>query len=165
VLNKKPPRAEYVRKWEEFEWLPGAKAALRLLKEAGYQVIVISNQAGVGRGLMTDADLQQIHTGMRADAKQSGGHIDAVYFCPHDWNEGCECRKPKPGLLFQAQRDLNLDLSRTPFIGDDERDAAAAEAAGCPSMLVSDKVSLLDLTRRLVDEAAVRISGCVSDWS
>ena len=153
VLNKKPRRAHYVRSWDEFEWLPGAKEALRLLKEAGHRVIVVSNQAGIGRGVMTEADLQQIHKRMRAEVEQAGGDIEAVYYCPHDWDAGCECRKPKPGLLFQAQRELSLDLTRTPFIGDDERDVQAAHAAGCPSMLVSSEVSLLDRVHEVVNNA------------
>lgn len=153
VLNKTPPKARYVRSWDEFEWLPGAKKALRLLKQAGYRVIVVSNQAGIGRGEMTEQDLLQIHEKMKTETAQAGGQIEAIYYCPHGWDDGCECRKPKPGMLFQAQRDLNLDLSRTSFIGDDERDAEAADAAGCPSMLVSDKLSLLDITHKLVTGA------------
>jgi len=151
VLNKKPPRAQYVRSWGEFEWLPGSKEALRLFKEAGYRVVVVSNQAGIGRGEMADEDLLKIHERMKAETAAAGGHIEAIYYCPHGWDEGCECRKPKPGLLFQAQRELNLDLSRTPFIGDDERDAEAADAAGCPAMLVSDQLSLLDIAHRLAN--------------
>ncbi|HYE64428.1 MAG TPA: HAD-IIIA family hydrolase [Pyrinomonadaceae bacterium] len=151
VLNKRPPRAEYVRGWEGFEWLPGAKEALRLLKEAGYRVIIVSNQAGIAREAMTEADLKTIHERMKAEVIASGGQIDAIYYCPHHWDEGCECRKPKPGMLFQAQRDWHLDLSRTPFIGDDERDAQAAFEAGCPSALVSEQVSLLDVTRKMLN--------------
>jgi D-glycero-D-manno-heptose 1,7-bisphosphate phosphatase len=150
VLNEKPPRAQYVRTWEEFHWLPGAKEALRLLKRAGYRVVVVSNQAGVGRGVMTEEDLIEIHNRMKEETAQSGGAIDAIYYCPHDWDEGCECRKPKPGLLFKAQRELNLDLTRTPFIGDDDRDAEAAEAAGCPPILLSDEFCLLDAVRQLL---------------
>ena len=67
----------------------------------------------------------------RRKRRKPAVRLTAMYYCPHDWEEGCECRKPKPGMLFQAQRDLHLDLSRTLFIGDDERDAQAAEAAGC----------------------------------
>jgi histidinol-phosphate phosphatase family protein len=151
VLNKKPPRAQYVRSWGEFEWLPGSREALRLLKDAGYRVVVVSNQAGIGRGEMAEGDLLQIHERMKAEAAAAGGDIDAIYYCPHGWDEGCECRKPKPGLLFQAQRELNLDLSRTAFIGDDERDQQAADAAGCPSILVSDQLSLLDIAHRLTN--------------
>jgi histidinol-phosphate phosphatase family protein len=153
VLNRKAPRAEYVRRWEEFEWLPGAKEALRLLKEAGYRVVVVSNQAGIARGAMTESDLADIHRQMVREATQAGGRIDAIYYCPHNWEEGCECRKPKPGMLFQAQRDFSLDLSRTPFVGDDERDIQAADAAGCPSALVSEKRTLLDVVRELTVES------------
>jgi histidinol-phosphate phosphatase family protein len=151
VLNKRPPKARYVRNWSEFEWLPGAKEALRLLKEAGYRAIVVSNQAGIGRGEMPEEALRQIHERMKAETAEAGGEIEAIYYCPHNWDEGCECRKPKPGLLFQAQRELNLDLSRCLLIGDDERDLEAADAAGCPSALISEGASLLDITRRLLN--------------
>jgi histidinol-phosphate phosphatase family protein len=131
VLNRKPPRARYVRNWGEFHWLPGALEALQLLHTGGYRVVVVSNQAGVARGAMTEADLAAIHRAMTEEVAAAGGKIEAIYYCPHDWNAGCECRKPKPGLLFQAQRDFNLDLSRTIFLGDDERDTQAADSAGC----------------------------------
>ena len=150
VLNKKPPRAHYVRSWDEFEWLSGAREALRLLHEAHYRVIIISNQAGIARGAMTQANLFDIHERMRAETADGGGQITAIYVCPHDWEDGCECRKPNPGMLFEAQRDFNLDLSRTLFIGDDVRDAQAADVAGCPAALVTDNDSLLEITRKVV---------------
>jgi D-glycero-D-manno-heptose 1,7-bisphosphate phosphatase len=152
VLNRKPPRACYVRTWSEFEWLPGAKEALAQLKKAGYRVIVISNQAGIARGAMSEADLLDIHRQMVHEVTQAGGNIDAIYYCPHHWDNGCECRKPKPGMLFQAQRDFHLDLTRTFFIGDDERDGQAADAAGCPSLLVTEERSLLALVQSLLSK-------------
>jgi histidinol-phosphate phosphatase family protein len=152
VINRKPPRACYVRTWSEFEWLPGAQEALARLKKAGYRVVVISNQAGIARGAMTEADLLEIHRQMVREIVSTGGGVDAIYYCPHNWAEGCECRKPKPGMLFQAQRDFNLDLSRTCFIGDDERDAQAAEAAGCPSILVTEDRPLLALVQSLLSK-------------
>jgi histidinol-phosphate phosphatase family protein len=158
VLNKRPPRAQYVRSSDEFEWLPGAKAALRLFEEAGYLVVVVSNQAGVARGAMSEADLARIHERMKVEAAAEGGRIDAVYYCPHNWDEGCACRKPKPGMLFSAQRDFDLDLTRTPFIGDDERDEEAAVAAGCPALLVSDQATLLDLARGLVSDRVPEVA-------
>jgi D-glycero-D-manno-heptose 1,7-bisphosphate phosphatase len=163
VLNVRPPRAQYVRRPEEFVWLPGALDALRHLHEAGYLVVVITNQAGVGRGEMTMDDLADVHAAMCRDAAEAGGSIDAIYFCPHDWDDGCACRKPKPGLLFQAQHDHDLDLSRTPFIGDDERDEQAARAAGCPSILVTDDrpldrvvADLLEMSPRREPSGAMR---------
>jgi histidinol-phosphate phosphatase family protein len=154
VLNYRPARAEYVRSWQEFKWLPGSKHALSLLKAAGYRVIVVSNQAGVARGAMTKDDLQIIHEKMREDAEQAGGQIDAVYTCTHDWNEGCSCRKPSPGMLFQAQRDFDLDLTRTLFIGDDDCDREAALAAGCPFALTRKGVGLLEVTQNLLGHNA-----------
>jgi histidinol-phosphate phosphatase family protein len=150
VLNRRPTQARYVRNWQEFDWLPGAKEALKLLNHAGYTVVVVSNQAGIGRGLMTESDLAEINRRMQDEAEQTGGKIDAVYYCPHDWEAGCECRKPKPGMLFQVQKDLQLDLTRTVFIGDDERDQQAAQAAGCRFRMVTDDTSLLKITRELV---------------
>jgi D-glycero-D-manno-heptose 1,7-bisphosphate phosphatase len=149
VLNEKPPRANYVRHWGEFKWSPGAKESLYLLNNAGFKVIVVSNQAGINRKAMSEDDLFDIHRKMVKEAEQAGGRIDAIYYCPHDWDEGCECRKPKPGMLFQAQHDFNLDLSRTLFIGDDERDGQAADAAGCLSALVSDEKTLLNIVAEL----------------
>ncbi len=150
VLNEKAPRAEYVRNWSEFKWRPGAKESLRRLNEAGFRVIIVSNQAGVARGAMTEAALKDIHLYMVRDAEQSGGRVDAIYYCPHNWDDGCECRKPKPGMLFQAQRDFSLNLSRTMFVGDDERDAQAADAAGCMAALVSESKSLLQIVTEVI---------------
>jgi len=87
---------------------------------------------------------------MSQEAASAGGAIDAIYVCPHDWDEGCECRKPKPGMLFQAQRDFHLDLSRTVFFGDDERDEAAAQAAACLFMRVSEEKPLLECVKTLI---------------
>ena len=149
TLNRRPPRAEYVTSPEEFEWLPGSLDALALLKERGYLVAVVSNQAGINRGAMSEADLDAVNRRMLAEAQ---GAIAAVYHCPHDWDEGCECRKPAPGMLFQAQREHDLDLTRTTFIGDDERDGQAADAAGCPFLLVGEDHSLLDAVTELVGD-------------
>jgi histidinol-phosphate phosphatase family protein len=151
VLNRKPPPAQYVRNWSEWAWCPGSLEALRLLHDWGYRTIVASNQPGIGRGVMNEADLEAVHDRMKREIAQAGGWIDAIYYCPHDWGDGCECRKPKPGLLYQAQRDFHLDLTRTLFVGDDERDAAAAAAADCPFRRVTSACSLLDLTRQLLE--------------
>ena len=157
VLNRKPAQAQYVRNWSEWEWCPGSLEALRLLSLAGYRTIIASNQPGIGRGLMSEADLEVIHGRMQHEIARVGGRVDAIYYCPHDWAEGCDCRKPKPGLLHQAQRYFHLDLTQTPFIGDDERDEAAAVAAGCPFYRISDTRSLLDITRHLIEPKGTSI--------
>jgi D-glycero-D-manno-heptose 1,7-bisphosphate phosphatase len=124
------------------------------LKEANSRVIVVTNQAGIARGMMTEADLLDIHRRMAADVQRAGGGLDAVYYCPHHWDEGCSCRKPKPGMLYEAQHAFNLNLHRTPFIGDDERDAQAAAEAGCPWIPVTPGRPLLSIVRELVDSRA-----------
>lgn len=155
TLNHRPPKAQYVTRPEEFEWLPGSLEALRLLEDHDYTVALVSNQAGINRGALSEADLGAIHTKMQADVEAAGGWIDAIYHCPHDWDEGCECRKPAPGMLFQAQREFDLDLTRTPFIGDDDRDGQAAEVAGCPFFMVNERRPLLDVVQELVGKEVV----------
>jgi histidinol-phosphate phosphatase family protein len=150
VLNERPPRGEYVVAPEGFRWLPGSLEAIRLLSEANYQILVVSNQAGVARGALTMDDLSTIHDTMQADIEAAGGHIDAIYVCPHHWDEGCRCRKPAPGMLVDAQRDFHLDLTRTHFFGDDERDGEAADAAGSLFELVTDERDLLYWTHKLL---------------
>jgi D-glycero-D-manno-heptose 1,7-bisphosphate phosphatase len=154
VLNRKKPKAQYVQSWEQWEWLPGALEALRLLNEAGFRVIVVTNQAGIGLGVMTEEDLRDIHEKMTEDVSRNGGRIDAIYYCPHDWNANCGCRKPRPGMLFNAQKDFHLDLTKVTFVGDDERDAIAADAACCPFEHVTDTHSLLDITLKILAKQA-----------
>jgi D-glycero-D-manno-heptose 1,7-bisphosphate phosphatase len=147
VLNVKPPRACYVTKPSEFRWIEGSLEAVRQLKAAGFLVLAVSNQAGIARGAMGEADLTAVHRRMEDDLARAGAGIDRIYVCPHGWDEGCDCRKPRPGMLFAAQRDFHLDLSRTPFVGDDERDGEAASAAGCPFVLATESRRLLDIVR------------------
>ncbi len=149
ILNEKPPKAQYVRTWADWKWRPGAREAVRLLKELGYRIIIVTNQAGIARGFMTESDLHDIHERMKKELSKGGdnGSIDKIYYCPHGWDNHCECRKPKPGMLFQAQRDFSLDLSKTYFIGDDERDRQTGDAAGCKTLLVNPESSLLKIVK------------------
>jgi D-glycero-D-manno-heptose 1,7-bisphosphate phosphatase len=128
VLNVRPPTGSYVRSWAEWRWLPGVPAAIARLGAAGIRIAVITNQAGLARGLMTEADLADIHARMRTDLAAAGGGVDAIFHCPHYVDDGCDCRKPKPGMLLAAQRLLGFDMARTPFVGDDDRDRQAAAA-------------------------------------
>jgi histidinol-phosphate phosphatase family protein len=149
VLNVRPPRADYVKHWGEWCWCEGALEALSLLGKAGCRLLVVSNQPGIARGFMTEETLHDIHWRMVDEAAAVGARLEAIYYCPHNWDEGCECRKPKPGMLFRAQRDFALDLSRCFYIGDDERDEMAANAAFCPFRYVTEEASLLDVVRSL----------------
>jgi len=120
------------------EWLPiaGSLEAIALLNRHGYQVAVITNQSGVARGLFDLAMLAKIHDKMCSMVADQGGNISAVYFCPHNADSSCECRKPKPGLLLQCAADYGFDLSTTVMIGDSYRDLQAGQAAGALPILV-----------------------------
>ena len=150
VINKKAPKADYVKCWDEFEFLPGSVEAITLLTKKGYELYIISNQAGIARGMMTTNDLEEIHKNMTNEIEKKGGKILGIYYCPHGWDEGCECRKPKPGMFFQAAREHHFDLTKTVFIGDDERDAEAGEAAGVKTILVSPNKSFLNVVKEII---------------
>lgn len=149
VINRRPARGEYVRHPGEFEWLPGSLAALKTLADAGHHIVIVTNQAGVAREVMTGEELSALHHWMETEILRAGGRIDGIYCCTHAWDDGCSCRKPNPGLLFQAQHDFNVDLRRAVFIGDDDRDRGAAEAAGTAFELVTVDRSLADIVAAL----------------
>jgi D-glycero-D-manno-heptose 1,7-bisphosphate phosphatase len=155
VLNRKPAAGDYVRSWRDWEWVEGSPQALAMLHEAGYRVLIVSNQAGVARGALAPKTLAEIDRRMKQEARLAGGLVEASYYCPHGWDEGCACRKPVPGLLYQAQRDFHLDLTRTVFIGDDERDAQAAEAAGCLYAAVTPARTLAQVVEEMLEREAI----------
>ncbi len=144
ILNRKAPKAQYILNWSEWQWLNGSIEAIVKLKSAGYQIIVVTNQAGIARGLMSEKDLNEIHKKMNEDLAKFGGRIDKIYYCPHGWDENCECRKPKAGMLYYAQKDFHLDLTKIWFIGDDERDVIAGKVAGMKTAKVEGDNGLLN---------------------
>ena len=150
IINKKAPKAEYVKSWDEFEFIPGSIEAITLLAQHDYKIFIITNQAGIARGTMTDQDLREIHSNLERELKKHNVKIEGIYYCPHGWNDGCECRKPKPGMLFQAAREHDLDLSKSTFIGDDERDLQTGKAAGCRTILVDSELSLLKVVKEKI---------------
>ena len=136
VINQNPPNWGYVRTWHEFTFIPNSRRAIRELTENGYRLFVITNQAGIGRGLYSEESLEDIHRRMIADITEAGGNIEAVYYCPHHPEAGCECRKPKPGMLKRAAQEHNIDLSSAYFIGDFTTDIQAGKRAGVTMFLV-----------------------------
>lgn len=150
TINVKAPKAEYIKEWVEFKFLPGVIDAIKKLSDHGYKIYIISNQPGIARGMVSEKKLKIIHQNMKKELKKNGAKINGIYYCPHGWDEGCNCRKPKPGMLIQASRDHLIDLTKTIFIGDDERDVIAGEAAGCKTFLVNKRRSLLNIVNSLV---------------
>ncbi|HEX8931615.1 MAG TPA: HAD family hydrolase [Patescibacteria group bacterium] len=136
VINKKPPQAHYVTKWNEFIFLPGALEGLQFLTQNGYDIFIVTNQPGIARGVMTEKDMQEINERFLTRCKEEGITIKKIYYCPHGWDDGCACRKPRPGMLFQAAKDFKFDVTQALFIGDDPRDKEAGDAAGCTTILI-----------------------------
>ena len=150
TLNTRPPKACYIEKPEDFVWLPEARASVKRLNDAGYKIILISNQPGIARGRLTEEILAAIHDKMQAELREIGAHIDYIYYCPHDWDEGCFCRKPKPGMFYQAQRDLGFDLTKCWMLGDDERDMHAGGDAGCKCMYITEQHPLSEAVDKIL---------------
>lgn len=159
----------YLRTPEQFELLEGAGEAIRKINLSGYLAIVVTNQPVIARGEVTVDGLQQIHNKMETMLGKEGAYLDGVYYCPHHPDKGfageveelkivCECRKPKAGLLLQAAKDFNIDLSQSWMIGDSENDVLAGRNAGCKTALIGETdygqnlqvTSLLDFVKELV---------------
>ena len=136
----------YLWRREDFVWIPGAPAAIRLFNERGRPVVVVTNQSGVARGYYTEQDVESLHRWMNAELNRQGARIDAFYFCPHhpdgaipEYTRVCDCRKPQPGMLLQAMEDWRADPAKSVLIGDKESDVEAAAAAGIRGYLFDGK--------------------------
>ncbi len=141
VINVKAPEGQYVTRWEEVRFLPGVAAAISRLNESGFRVIVISNQRCVAKGLVTSAEVEALHRRISKELADLGAIIDAVYFCPHDTEPACSCRKPAPGMLLEAAKDHKIDLAASWMIGDSDADVAAGKNAGCKTVLIGRRES------------------------
>jgi D-glycero-D-manno-heptose 1,7-bisphosphate phosphatase len=135
--------AYYITKPSQVELEDGAAEAVRLLRAKGYRIVIITNQAGVAKGILSEKDLAGIHAVMRSRLAAQEAHVDGIYYCPHhpegfieSYTMDCDCRKPKPGLLVRAAEEMGLDLAASVMIGDTERDVVAGKAAGCETFLV-----------------------------
>ena len=135
VINKNLDN-DYVKKWDEFEFLSRSKEAISILTDANWDVVVISNQAGVGKGIMSAQAVEEINARMVKQIQDHGGAVKAVYYCPHRSDEDCECRKPKPGMLFRAADEFDVELSSSYLIGDNITDIQAGAQVGCTTILV-----------------------------
>ena len=128
----------YVHRWEDFRWIPGAREAVAAFNRAGWLVLVVTNQSGVGRGYYTEADMHALHARMAEDLAAAGARIDAFYFCPHHPDAPEEAyrhpdppdRKPNPGMILRALADWPIDKGRSVLVGDKDSDLEAAQRAG-----------------------------------
>jgi histidinol-phosphate phosphatase family protein len=129
VLTRERP--DYVKTPEELEILPGIGPPLHDLREHGFRLVIVTNQSVVGRGKATNTEMGRIHDKLRSELRRMGCYVDAIYYCPHRPEEGCSCRKPEPGLILRAGKDLGIDVATSWLIGDKEIDLEAAKRAGC----------------------------------
>ena len=127
---------DFIKSADEWMPLPGAMEAIAQLNHAGWHVVVVSNQSGLGRGLFDVAALNAMHTKLHKQLAVVGGRIDAIFYCPHSPEEKCNCRKPLPGLFEQIGERYGVDLKQVPTVGDNLRDLQAGVAAGCEPHLV-----------------------------
>jgi len=127
---------DYIKSPDEWDPIPGSLESINRLKKAGYLVTVATNQSGIARGIFSEDDLKQIHDKMNRMLAARGTIIDGIFYCPHGPTDNCICRKPKPGLLIQIARKFEIDLSVTPYVGDNIGDIRAAEMANALPVLV-----------------------------
>ena len=137
--------ADFIKSEAEWIPIPGSLEAIARLSQHGYRIVVVTNQSGISRKKLTIDDLNAIHQKMMTHLAQFGGSIEAIVFCPHGPRQGCDCRKPKPGMLFEIANRLNISLKDVYCIGDSQSDIDAALAAGAKPVLVrSGNGSILD---------------------
>ena len=139
VINVRLPGGAYVTCREEFVFCEGVAEALRLLQANGFLLIVVTNQRGIARGLMSEKDLDDVHRGMKEELGREGVTLDALYFCPHNLDDDCDCRKPRPGMLRAAMKSFAIDRELSIIIGDSETDIEAGRAAGVGGVLIVPK--------------------------
>lgn len=147
-------RSDYVKSLLECQLIPDAAAAIALLNKLGFRVLVISNQACIGRGIVSAARLRQINQHLAALVFDGGGIIEAFFVCPHAPEAGCQCRKPAPGLIDQAQQHYGFETVNTAFVGDSRRDVDAAFAAGCKPVLVESGKPLVAVSKAGIETHA-----------
>lgn len=134
VINE--DSSDFIKSIAEWRPIKGSVEAIAALHRGGYRVAVVTNQSGIGRGLYDVAALEAIHRHMREQIRAAGGELAGIYYCPHLPDDGCECRKPRPGMFRALERDLGLSVAGAPYIGDRLSDIEAAESVGARAILV-----------------------------
>lgn len=134
VINE--DSTNYIKSPDEWLVIPGSLEAIAQLNKAGHTVAIATNQSGITRGLYSEQILAAIHQKMKTELAKVGGHIDAIFYCPHRPEDNCDCRKPKPGLLLQIAKKFHANLKEAVMVGDSLKDIQAAQSVGCPVLLV-----------------------------
>ena len=150
VINKKLER-RYVRTWEEFEFIQNALLAIKLLSKKFRRILIITNQQGIGKGIMSAEDLEILHQKMRLEIEKAEGKIDKIYHCPHLAEENCFCRKPQIGMIKQAKKDFpSIEIKNSYLLGDSPSDIQAGVAAGLIAKKVDNVFTLYDWSQQIM---------------
>jgi D-glycero-D-manno-heptose 1,7-bisphosphate phosphatase len=142
LINERPPRACYIESVQDVRFIETNVSALSALGAEGFTFIMITNQAGIGRGVVSAEAVKNVNDFIVAHLAETGVDVVDIYLCPHQWDAGCSCRKPRPGMLTQAAREHDLYLPATVFVGDDERDVEAGNAAGAQTLFISEQTDI-----------------------
>jgi D-glycero-D-manno-heptose 1,7-bisphosphate phosphatase len=146
TINVRAAEHEYIARLADFAFLPGAVDGMARLADCGYELVVVSNQRGVARGIVDEAFLRASEKAINQALAVHGMAVAAFYYCPHEADEDCECRKPRPGMLLRAARERDLDLASSWMVGDSATDIEAGTAAGCRTAAVGSEVAATDAT-------------------
>ena len=146
----------WVMSWDDFEFMPGAIEGISKLKQAGYRLILVTNQRCINLGKFSVSGLNALHEKMQTELRKAGGYFDAIYHCPHDRHENCDCRKPMPGMFFQATADYDdIVLADTIMLGDQPSDEEAAQAAKIGTFFkISEDHTILEAAEKIIAKNA-----------
>ena len=162
TINKKPEKMKYIKKWDQIVLIDSTIRAMIKLSEMNFKFILISNQAGIARGIVSQEEVDEINSKLKLHLYKKGINLIDCYICPHHWDDGCSCRKPKPGMLFKASDDYDLCLPDTLFIGDDVRDVYAANNAGAKSAIIGPEYNNCDSSEGLPSKSAFELNEMIS---
>jgi D-glycero-D-manno-heptose 1,7-bisphosphate phosphatase len=160
TINESPPEGEWVTRIEDFRLLPGAVDGMTRLARCGHLLVVTSNQRGVAKGLVSQELLRAAEQAVQEALRPHGVEMAGFYYCPHELEQDCDCRKPRPGMLLQAATELDLDLDRSWMVGDSRKDVEAGMTAGCRTAYLGDEpVTGATLSVDSLEAAAISICG------
>lgn len=156
VITQEPPH--YAHKLSQLELISGAADAIRLLNENGFTVIIASNQAGIAHGYYREEDAESFNEALKEKLAEAGAYIDVIYYCPHHaeakierYRSDCDCRKPNPGMLTKAERELNIELKQSFIIGDKQTDIEAGKKVGCKTIMVKTGYGVEEMKSEQID--------------
>jgi len=143
VISKDSPL--HIKSWEEFHFLPNSKDGIKLLNDHGFHIILITNQSVIARKMVTVEGLDYIHDMMKKEIEEHGGRIEKIYYCPHHPDDGCECRKPNPGMLLKAIEENDVDASKSFMVGDRMMDVEVGKKVGCRTIIIPSELGIQEM--------------------